>query len=300
MDNMIGFMEGTQAELEGHMELARKEGWNLIVSALGAEIDAWREGLEIVRRMTGKSNTSGKANGKQASETRHESTRFENLSSRKEVWKEMSSMGGPTVEHSDEKADSRRRRGHSVNTQSTEDPMWGSGLDKDAELFGELELGLGLEDKDSGPLNDAKIEMRDIREFGIDAGLNRRTTGPPEECHAIITEGLHVSPAPSPWKSSKPNSPVKATLKVGENSQPGTPDREASFRTAMEHSIVVDETKDGKEDGEPVKQRERSESPEALTAREQRRPSHIRKGVVEMDGGGEESDDGEVPVDLLG
>ncbi|KAF1949154.1 hypothetical protein CC80DRAFT_484983 [Byssothecium circinans] len=58
-------MDGTVAYLEENLELATQRGWNLLVCAIGAELEAFRQGREILEEALGVArNEKGKDKGK--------------------------------------------------------------------------------------------------------------------------------------------------------------------------------------------------------------------------------------------
>ena len=104
---MVELMNETERQLADKLHTCSHEGWNLLVACLGAELEAWREGVEVMEKMVGRGDKES-----QGARKKH------------------LHLGSPTTEHSDE--EDRMQSRHSGNTNSTEDPMWGSGLDNDA------------------------------------------------------------------------------------------------------------------------------------------------------------------------
>jgi len=52
-EKLLGRMRDIGKELEGYAETAEHEGWNLLVCAIGAELEAWREGEEVLSGVLG-------------------------------------------------------------------------------------------------------------------------------------------------------------------------------------------------------------------------------------------------------
>lgn len=52
-EKLLGRMREIGRELEGYAETAEREGWNLLVCAIGAELEAWRAGEEVLSGVLG-------------------------------------------------------------------------------------------------------------------------------------------------------------------------------------------------------------------------------------------------------
>lgn len=62
---MIERMEAVGTHLEEALEVAQNEGWTLLVCILGAEVEAWKEGEEVLRELLGEKGKKRQAdNGK--------------------------------------------------------------------------------------------------------------------------------------------------------------------------------------------------------------------------------------------
>lgn len=269
-EEMLELIDDTERQLADKLHICSHEGWNLLVACLGAEVEAWREGVEVMGKMMGRNEQA----------TQH--------ARREHLHLEPSNTSRP-----DEAG--RRQRRHSGNTNSTEDPMWGSGLDNDAQILDGQSSVLPPSSQGSKLLQKQSIQ---VLTTAVDRRPSQQSDGV-ENDHIIHTEGLKISPGHSPWLNSSPNKSKGSS----------SPDREVSFRTAMEYSVQVegehdkiDVREDEIKDKQPVemKQEEKDEvGGEVVTPGEQRLSPHLRNGTKLDDEKGEESD-GEVPADLLG
>lgn len=268
-EEMLELMDDTQKQLADKLHICLHEGWNLLVACVGGETEAWREGVEVMEQMMGRSEQAT-----QDAKRKHLHLKPSNSS------------------HAYEEG--ARQRRHSGNTNSTEDPMWGSGLDNKAQILEDPSSALPPSSQGSKLL---KTETTPVLAPANQGRAGQQSDGAGHEIddHVIHTEGLKISSSHSSWLNSSP--------KKGSSS----PDREVSFRTAMEHSVQVDgehdnaDVQENEAKGQETAEMKRDEDEiehEVLTPREQRVPPHLRKGV-KVDGAGEESD-GEVPADLLG
>lgn len=263
---MLELMGDTERQLADKLHICSHEGWNLLVACLGAEVEAWREGVEVMGKMMG---------------------RIEQAT--QDARRELLHLEPSKISHSDEEGVRQRR--HSGNTISTEDPMWGCGSDNDAQILEDPSSVLYSSSQGSKLL---KTETIPVLAPTNETRPNQHSEGT-EDDHVIHTEGLKISPNLSPWLNSSPKK------------EASSPDKEVSFRTAMEHSVLVDGEQDnadvqenetkGQEAAEMKREEEDEIEHEALTPREQRVPPHLRKGA-DMDVG--EESDGGVPADLLG
>lgn len=61
---LLETMRNIGKELEGHAETAEQEGWNLLVCAIGAELEAWKEGEVVLSGVLGEKPNIGSATSK--------------------------------------------------------------------------------------------------------------------------------------------------------------------------------------------------------------------------------------------